>query len=202
MDKRIRDIIIGVACFFIFLIIVQFIFANTLPQASFEYSAYQAEQYEFNETFENLEIHKKNLEDFTQHVYGLKNIYELEETLLSILPDIEMAEHFFTSSDEQIRIMAQQVYDDALAYFGLEEVKLLDTVYATDVRYSAILNSPQNYLFFALTPDKEKIVSYIVTPTEIGYDMETMWELENASDVAYTQMVSGNLLHIFNQQVF
>lgn len=203
MLNKLRNIILGVCAFLIFILVAQLIFVKSMKQPDFTYANYQKGQEAFNECEKaNLQQTQETLKDFVKHASSTESIDDLEKTIYDVLPKTSCDVSFVTSSDDQIRNMAEQVLEKALDQYQRDDIKLLDTVYSVDEKFAAFMQTPVKYLFFALPADESAMIAYIVTPNETGYDIEAQWDVDKAEDLEFVQTEIGKLLYLFNIKVF
>lgn len=203
MQKHLRNLIIGIGCFVVFIFIVQLILVKMKGQPAFSYSQYQEKQESFNSCYgSKLKETQDRLHAFIEHSQSTENIKDLKTTIFDELPKTKCEVSFVTSNDEQLRNMAQEVLKTAQTYYGMKDIRILDTVYAVEESFAAYLQTPRPYLFFALTKDETHMVAITVIPQEKGYKIETLWEKEKAKDNAFVQKEVGKLLYLFDIKAF
>lgn len=98
---------------------------------------------------------------------------------------------FVVSSEKQVSNMAKYLVENI-------DLKLVDNVYTTNSSYYAIINLPQEYLFFAMNDEKTQIAGYVVIPTKSGYEYI---EVFNTTDVEEAKIATEKVLLFYNEQV-
>lgn len=196
-----RNIILGIGSFIIFILLVQLIFVKTQKQSAFDYQQFVDSQVTFEACATDFDTIQNQINDYIETVRQTP-ADEMKQIIYDIIPDTQCNVDYVKSNDDQIREMAQKVLEKGQEIYQSKDVKLLDAVYANDQRMAAYLQNPQSYLFFALPANQEKMMAVVVTPTKQGYDIQEVWELEKASDKDYVQDHVNRLLFLFSEKVF
>lgn len=204
MLAKYRNIILGVGSFIIFVFVVQMVFVKTLKVPAFTYANYQEKQRAFNTCYgDGLKGKQKELETFIKKVQTTENAKDIKQNSLELLQKTSCNVAFVSHNDEQIRTMAKKVVAYARSFFGDTNVKLLNTVYAQDEQFSAILQSPRSYLFYGLHEDEKTMVAFLATPKEDGsIHIQALWDTVKGRDEVFTQNEVSKLLLIYNQKIF
>ncbi len=144
-------------------------------------------------------------DEYTQTNYQNNEIITMNvDALADMRRDLDIESNcnsdFVISSDEQIQGYAQDVYTYVNGQYPEENFRLLDTVYTAPVKYYAYLNSPQDYLMFAMSSDESKMMAYVYRP---GVDPEItkLWSIEDACDLELVQSYTNNILVKYYQKV-
>lgn len=203
MLQRTRNIIIGVVTFVIFLLLVQVIFIKSIKHPDFTYAQYEKQQQSFNVCYgDGLASKQKELHQFIKQVIVAKSAQAVKENSLSLLKKTACNVSFVSQSDAQVRALAKQVYAYLKAHSD-GSMKLLDTVYTSDQQFSAILQQPQSYLFFAMRKDEKCMLAFLATPQKDGhFAIKKLWNKKQGSDTIATQQMVAKLLLIYNQKIF
>ncbi len=202
MRNQLTNIIVGIGCFVVVLVLGVVIYLKINPAPAFDYEIFQQELTQFKEENDDFNEVQQEVIAYIQYVENHENPASINESIYDILPEVNVSTAFVSSNDDQLRDMADLVIDQAQEFYGVENIKILDVVYSTEERLAIYTQSPRSYLFYAMSEDKENMVGIIVTPTENGYELETLWSLEQASDVKFVEQESNRLLFLFSNKVF
>ena len=204
MKDQIRNTIIGVSSFIIFLFLVPTVFVKALKEPDFTFERFYSGQKAFNQsiTEEELNSTKSDIEKFISKVQNAKTADEIKMTVFEVLPSKKLDTAFTKSSDNQIKLIAEKVIEEAFNYYGTEDVKLLNTVYATDEKLAAYMEMPQSYLFFALTEDQASMVAYVASYNNEKLEIKPLWDKDKASNSEYVKESTEKLLYIFSIKLF
>lgn len=144
-------------------------------------------------------------EDYTQTNYRDSEIITMNvDSLADMRRDLDIEpscnSDFVISSDEQIQGYAQEVYTYVNKQYPEDDFGLLDTVYTAPAKYYAYLNSPQDYLMFAMSSDERKMMAYVYKPG-VEPKITTLWSIEDAGDLELVQSYTNNILVKYYQKV-
>ena len=204
MKDQIRNVIIGVSSFIIFIFLVPTVFVKALKEPDFTFERFYSGQKAFNQsiTEEERNSTKTDIEAFISKVQNAKTADEIKMTVFEVLPSKKLDTAHVKSSDKQIKSIAEKVIEEAFNYYETENVKLLNTVYATDEKLAAYMEMPQSYLFFALTEDQENMVAYVASYNNEKLEIKPLWDKDKASNSEYVKESTEKLLYIFSIKLF
>ena len=204
MKDQIRNLIIGISSFVIFLFLVPTIFVKALKEPDFTFERFYNGQKAFNESIseEDLSSIRKNIEDFIDKVKSSNSADDIKMTVFEVLPSTKSDTSYVKSSDKQIKKIAEKVIEEAYNYYGTKDVKLLNTVYAVDEKLAAYMEIPQSYLFFALTEDQENMVAYVASYNNEVLEIKPLWDRDKANDSDYVKKGTEKLLYVFSIKLF
>lgn len=204
MKDQIRNVIIGVSSFIIFIFLVPTVFVKALKEPDFSFERFYSGQKAFNQsiTEEELNSTKSDIEKFISKVQNAKTADEIKMTVFEVLPSKKLDTVYVKNSDKQIKAIAEKVIEEAFNYYETENVKLLNTVYATDEKLAAYMEMPQSYLFFALTEDQENMVAYVASYNNEKLEIKPLWDKDKASNSEYVKESTEKLLYIFSIKLF
>lgn len=204
MKDQIRNVIIGVSSFIIFLFLVPTVFVKALKEPDFTFERFYNGQKAFNQsiTEEELNSTKSDIEGFISKVQNAKTADDIKMTVFEVLPSKKLDTAYVKSSDKQIKSIAEKVIEEAYSYYGTKNVKLLNTVYATDEKLAAYMEMPQSYLFFALTEDQANMVAYVASYNDEKLEIKPLWDKDKASNSEYVKESTEKLLYVFSIKLF
>ncbi len=201
-QKRLRNTVLVIGTLIIGFFAIQAILSYTKTVPPFEYVNYQTQLEVYKDSDKNFEENSKKVKEYVDEIEVTTTINEENTSIYDILPEKTSETSFVSSNDDQVRDMAKAAVEVAQDFYGIDDVKFVTSVYAVEERLAVYTETPRSYLFFALTPDESKMVGIVVTPTPSGYDIETLWTVEQASDTSYVETETNRLLFIFSNQVF
>ncbi len=201
MKNQLTNMIIGFACFIIIVAIGIVIFIKMNPLEDFEYSVYEERMDIFKQNDSNYLETQEKLKEYIEYVEEHEEPDTINDSIYEVIPETNQSTSFVTSSNEQLSEMAELVIEEGKKFFGEENIKILNIVYAPEERVSVYLESPRSYLFYPVTENQEEMVGMIVTPTEAGYDIESLWGIEESRDVEFVAQEVNRLLFIYTNKV-
>ncbi len=202
MQKQIRNLVIGIAGFIIFIALAQVVLVQATRAMEFDYEVFEQYLPTFQEQSNEYEAVKAEVENYIEFVLAHDEPESINQSIYEILPETDLNISYVSCNDEQLREAAYQVLELASDYFDSDTVKLLDTVYATEERVAVYLGQPRSYLYFALTEDSENMVAMTVMPTKDGFEIMTLWDFENSGDDVFVVHETNRYLFIYTNQVF
>lgn len=197
--QRIHDYMFHIAVAVVIFIIGFVIVYGNLPKPQFEHAAFIEQQQAFKHCVNNdaLFITADAFEkDYLQ--LPLEDISTQYKTLREQVPT-NCGTFHVESSYEQLQEMALPVLAKAQAFYNSEDVKAVNAVYTPSSLYSALLGTPQPYLFFISDKDQDRIVAIKVSPLKEGLLVEPLWGYEESQNLAYTQGEIQKLLLVYNE---
>ena len=125
MKDQIRNVIIGVSSFIIFLFLVPTVFVKALKEPDFTFERFYSGQKAFNQSITEEEFNstKSDIEKFISKVQNAKTADEIKMTVFEVLPSKKLDTAYVKSSDKQVKEIAQKVIEEAFNYYGTENVK-------------------------------------------------------------------------------
>lgn len=197
--QRIHDymfhIAVAVAIFIIGFIIVY----GNLPKPQYEHAAFIVQQQAFKQCVNNdsLFITADAFEkDYLQ--LPLEDISVQYKSLREQVPT-NCGTFHVESSYEQLQEMALPVLAEAQKFYNSKYVKAVNVVYTPSSLYSALLGTPQPYLFFISDKDQDRIVAIKVSPAKEGLLIKPLWGYEKSKNLAFTQGEVQKLLLVYNE---
>ena len=186
----------------IFVAVIMFLIGITVlhsavKEPKFNYENFLEQQQEFSNCINDTELFTK-AQDFHSSFLDLE-LEEITEEYHKLIETPNCQASYVTSTYDEVKEMALIVVSAAQEFFNSEDIKVIDAVYTTKEQYSALLQQPQEYLFFALNSDQSRIIALTIKPTREGYVVQNVWEYEQSDDVLYTQSVVQKLLIVFNE---
>lgn len=171
-------------------------------QPDFNYQNYEKQQDKFVEETKNYNKVHNELISYIEKVKTLENPKKYKKNIYKILPKKDIDCDYNVSSDNQIRKMAQKVYKLAIDETNNKNLKMYDTVYATDSKTAAYTNSPQSYLFLVVDKKQNQMVAYVAIPNKNDVQIRRVMDLEKSKNVKYVQNEIARLLLIYSNKVF
>ncbi len=201
-QKRLRNTILIVGSLIIGFFAVQLILSHMQQAPAFDYANFATQLDVYKSSDSNFSENQKAVQEYINKIKTQESSSDENTSIYDVLPQATGNTAFVTSNDEQIRMMASEALAVAQEFYGIEDVKFLDAVYAVEERVAIYSEMPRTYLFFAFTPDESKMVAIAVTPTESGYSIETQWTIDQAGDTKYVENETNRLLFIYSNKVF
>lgn len=182
--KAIVAVILVTATFYLIAILILF---KGINKFELDYSSFDSKVEVFNECYDNSDTRLAN------SLYHTDLLQYEEEELLNIMLNnfqTECDSSFTISSKEQINDMALHVAEES-------NLLLLDAVYTTSSDFYAIINKPQEYLFFAMDEEKTRLAAFVVIPA----DNYNFIEIFNTDNLEEAEINSQHLLLFYNELV-
>ncbi|GLS91652.1 hypothetical protein GCM10007916_27210 [Psychromonas marina] len=197
--QRIHDYLFHIAVAVVIFIIGFIIVYGNLPKPQFDQSAFANQQQSFQQCVNNDALfNSAQTFEKTYLQLPLQEISAQYKSLRKLVP-VNCGSLHAESSYEQLQEMALPVLAKAQAFFNMEDVKAVNAVYTPSSAYSALLDTPQPYLFFISDKEQERIVAIKVSPSENGPIIEPLWNYEESQNLAYTQGEVQKLLLVYNE---
>lgn len=178
------------------------IFVKVQKQPEFVYSDYKKEQQVFEKQHPNHNEVKNDLIKFVGKVRNTKDPKDVKETVYDILPKGKVDAEYLALNDDQLRTVARKVYHQGKKFIGRDDVKMLNTVYCTDKKFSAYMGIPQMYLFFVMREDEKELCAFMVSKNSNGYQIKRLWNKEVSTNSKLAHRETGRLLLIFSSKAF
>ncbi len=202
MQKQIRNLVIGIASFIIFIIAAQIVMMQATRNIAFDYDVFKTQLNLYIESDESYYSVQSELLEYIEMVESHENPETINNSIYDILPEVSVNISYVSLNDEELRAAAEEVLEFGRSYFESEDVKLLSTVYAMEERVSLFLGEPRSYLYFALTADEEQMVAVKLVPTENELSITPLWDKSRASDDEFVIQETNRNLFIYTNQVF
>lgn len=201
MLDNIRDHVVTIAVGLVMLIALLVFFIVTLEKSPFIYSDYQIGQVNFESCAEDFQQTNSLYQQ-----YQNKQILTMSESdLITLRNSLDQKSScttdYLVSNDTQIREYAENLYEYINAQGYEQQLSLLDTVYTAPASYYGYTQTPQDYLYFAMSEDEQVLLGFIYTPTEDGFQIETLWTYQQGDDLETVQAMSKNLLVKYYEKV-
>lgn len=201
MQKQLTNLIIGVSSFVIIVFGIQMVLAFNKQVPAFDYASFEANLTVLQSEDPNYLNVQESLNEYVAMVLNHPDNKTINDSIYDVLPNNNSDLSFVSANDEQISEMAEVAIKAGYDYFGSEDVKMLNKVYALEERSAAYLGTPRSYLYFAITADEEEMVAISVDMTKEGYQANYLWERENASDETFVQSEINRMLFIYTNEV-
>lgn len=197
--QRIHDymfhIAVAVAIFIVGFIIVH----GNLPKPQFDHADFIAKQKAFKQCVNNEQLFMAATAfDKAYLQLPLADISAQYKSLLKQVPS-NCGTFHAESSYEQLQKMALPALAKAQEFYNSKDVKAVNVVYTPSSLYSALLDTPQPYLFFISDETQERIVAIKVSPQKESINIEPLWGYEESKDLAFTQGEIQKLLLVYNE---
>lgn len=195
--KRINDYIIHISIAIIFFIFGFIIINNNITKNYFDYELYRTDQeifikcvndkhlqekaHLFNESFLNF-----SLERISSEIALFNNVNNCDSSHV-------------ISSYEQVQEMALVLLEEAKVFYDSDNVLFVNAVYTSNSFYNALLNQPQEYMFFVSDEKQERIVALTIRPNNDNYITKFLWDIEKSNDLDFTQNSIKKLLLVYNE---
>lgn len=204
MLQKTRNSIIGIVSFLLVVLVLQTIFVKSMKIPYFTYQNYKEQQLIFNSCYgRTLQDKKQELQGFINKVNATLDSKDIKQNSLEFLNKTNCRVSFVSQNDEQIRSMAKEVVMYINQFYENREIKLLNTVYTIDEQFSAILQQPRSYVFYALSEDETEMFGFIVTPKEDNTNLiKELWDKNQSKDRGVVQNMVAKILLLFNQKIF
>tara|TARA_R110001583_G_scaffold125319_3_gene276898 strand:- start:26421 stop:27056 length:636 start_codon:yes stop_codon:yes gene_type:complete len=201
--QRIHDYMLHIAVAVVIFIIGFIIVYGNLPKPQFEYTDFISQQQTFKQCVNNeplftaVDSFDKNyrqlpLAEVSVQYKSLKTLIENEVPSHCTMLHVE-------SSYEQLQEMALTVITQAQTFFNNKDVKAINVAYTPPSRYSALLNTPQPYLFFISDKNQNRIVAMKASILKDAVLVEPLWKYEESKNIVFTQGEVQKLLLVYNE---
>ncbi|PKG40456.1 hypothetical protein [Psychromonas sp. Urea-02u-13] len=197
--QRIHDYMFHIAVAVIIFIVGFIIVSGNLPKPQFEHAAFIDQQLAFKQCVNNdslflsADVFEK---DYRQ--LPLEDISAQYKLLREQIPT-NCGTFHVESSYEQLQEMALPVLAQAQKFYNSEDVKAVNAVYTPSSLYSALLGTPQPYLFFISDKNQDRIVAIKVSPLKDSVLVEPLWGYEESKNLDFTQGEVQKLLLVYNE---
>ncbi len=202
MQKQVRNLIIGIGGFIIFIALAQFVMMQGAKSIAFDYQIFEKYLPTYIDQDQEYTKTKQSVEEYIDFVLTHESPDSINESIYDILPETGLNISYVSYNDDQLREIAYEVLQAGAEYFNNTDVKMLDTVYAVEERVAVYLGSPRSYLYFVLTPDGESMVAMSVTATKDGVEIVPLWDIEKAADDDFVVQETNRYLYIYTNQIF
>lgn len=195
--KRINEYLLMIFVAVLIFLIGITVLHSAVKEPEFSYRNFEDNQEEFFNCVDDIAVFTR-AQVFNNSFLDLE-LEEITEEYQKLIETVNCKAGHVTSTFDEVKEMALIIVSAAQEFYNSEDIKVIDAVYTTKEQYSALLQQPQEYLFFALNSDQSRIVGFTIKPDQTGYLVENLWEYEQSDDVAYTQSVVQKLLIVFNE---
>lgn len=195
--KRIHDYALHIVVAILIFIVGFFVVINVIPKPQFSYDKYEEQHSAFVKCVDNPRLMEEAKTLYTSFLD--MDGKDVQTKLEAITGSHTCDPTFVTSSYEQVQTMALEVVKAAQAYYGTDKIKVVDSAYTSDAKFSALLDHPQEYLFYVSDEKQTKIVAFTIYPTKEGYQITPLWDIDKSSDITYTQDKVQHLLILYNE---
>ena len=202
MQKHLRNMILGVGAFIIFIVATMLVLVTASRNIEFDFSVYQEQLEIYKNQDLNFEENKKAVKDYINFILQNETPEEINKSIYEVLPEVSTNISFVGSSDEQLREYALEVFSFGQEYFSGENVKMIGSVYAVEERVALFLEEPRSYLYFVVTENQESMVAVKVTPNANEINIEPIWDRGKASDSDFVVEETNRYRFIFTNQIF
>ena len=201
-QNRLRNTIIVIGTLLILIVAFMVISIKQRQAPEFVYQNYVTNLENYIQSDTNFDQNSQAVIKYIDEIHNHQNLNDENTSIYDILPKATSHTSFVTSNDDQIRDMASVALEYAIDFYGSEDIKFIDAVYAVEERLAIYTKNPRSYLFFALTSDESKMVAIDVMPFENDYKIKSNWTLEQAGDKKFVENKTNQLLFIYTNKVF